>query len=259
MSATKRIDGDYSIVSSDGAGNSGTITLEATGTGGLVYIPGDLTIDGTTTTVNATDLNITDKVITVNDGETASPGMTGSQYAGIAVDRGAGEADATAAKLLWDEANSIWIVNLGDGGSDLAIVTGAIGAGSGMLDLIDDLTPQLGGNLDTRGLVIETSNLSVSKPIAITVPVGNTNNIELTVSNAASNIVLTASGLNGEIILAGPVLLQGGAPNTTPAGTEAALFKAADTGGGTQVHYQNDTDTGELVSKSKAIMYSLIF
>ena len=70
---------------------------------------------------------------------------------------------------------------------------------------------------------------------------------------------MTVTGLNGEIILAGPVLLQGAAPNVTPASGEAALFKGTDTGGGTQVHYQNDTTTGELVSKTKAMVFGLIF
>jgi len=258
MSATKRIDSDYSIVSTSG----GTITIGALITDpvlmpGNLTITGDLTVNGTTTTISTVDLEIEDNTILLNAGQTGAfvgaPGAPG--VAGIEIDRGSSD----NAFLVFDESDDTWYVDVGDGAGAVNAIVTSTGGGTPMNDLIDDLTPQLGGNLDTRGLVINTSDLSASKPIAITVPVGNTNNIELTVSNASSTIVLTASGLNGEIVLAGPVMLQGGAPNTTPAGTEAALFKGADTGGGTQVHYQNDTDTGELVSKTKAITYSLIF
>jgi hypothetical protein len=54
---------------------------------GNLTIGGDLTVSGTTTTVHSQELTVADKVITVNAGE-AGAGITGSQYAGIEVDRG---------------------------------------------------------------------------------------------------------------------------------------------------------------------------
>jgi len=54
---------------------------------GNLTIGGDLTVSGTTTTVHSEELTVADKVITVNAGE-AGAGITGSQYAGIEVDRG---------------------------------------------------------------------------------------------------------------------------------------------------------------------------
>lgn len=56
-------------------------------TAGNLTIGGDLTVSGTTTTVHSEELTVADKVITVNAGE-AGAGITGSQYAGIEVDRG---------------------------------------------------------------------------------------------------------------------------------------------------------------------------
>ena len=128
-----------------------------------------------------------------------------------------------------------------------------------MTDLIDDITPQVGGSggLDMRGNSITTSDLG--SDIDILLPSNNSNDITLNVSNASSNIVLTAAGGNGEIIMAAPILIQGSAPGLAPASNEAALFKGSETGGGTQLHYQNDTTNGELVSKRKALMFSLIF
>jgi hypothetical protein len=56
-------------------------------TAGNLTIGGDLTVSGTTTTVHSEELTVADKVITVNAGESGA-GITGSQYAGIEVDRG---------------------------------------------------------------------------------------------------------------------------------------------------------------------------
>jgi hypothetical protein len=54
---------------------------------GNMTIGGNLTVSGTTTTVHSEELTVADKIVTVNAGE-AGNGITGSQYAGIEVDRG---------------------------------------------------------------------------------------------------------------------------------------------------------------------------
>jgi len=252
MASTKRITGDYSIVSDDGAGNSGTITLDATGTGGLVLIPGSLTVSGTLTAIDTVNLEITDNTILLNAGETG-PGVS-LTTAGVEIDRGGGTDNAF---ILYNEPTQTWLVDFGDGAGLIhEIVTGAIGAPSGMQDLIDDLTPQVGGvvGLDMRDQDIVTSDLSSG--LAITLPAGNVNTITFTASNAASNIVLAAGN---DIRLESPVIVATTTdPGATAAG-EVALYQAADAGGGTQLFYRNDTDTGELVSKTKAMVFGLIF
>ena len=55
--------------------------------GGNVTIAGDLTVSGTTTTINSEELTVEDKVITVNFGE-AGAGITGDPHAGMQIDRG---------------------------------------------------------------------------------------------------------------------------------------------------------------------------
>lgn len=246
MSATKRIDGNYIIESLSG---SATITLGESGGSDTVIIPGDLTVQGTTTSINTDDLFVKDKVITLNDGE-SGPGVAAPFFSGISVDRGDGvTAGEIFAQILWSEADNVWVVDLGDGNGPInEIITGAIGGGGFMQDLIDDLTPQVGGvvGLDMRVNAITTSDLG--QDIAIELPVGNANNITLTVLHASS-----------EIVLAGPAMIQGAAPGTGADSGEVALFQAADTGGGTKLHFENDTDTGELVSKTKAMVFGLIF
>lgn len=235
MLTSKRIDGDYSIVSSSG----GTITLGDSVTDPVV-IAGNLTISGTLTTVDTVDLVVTDNIIRLNDGEGGAGVGNGTGTSGLEIDRGS-ELDSF---LLWDETNLVWVVNLGDGMANLEIVTVGIGSPSPMFNLVDDTSPTLGGDLDVGAFDI-------------------TNPINL-------DVRITVTG-TGQITIDGPLVLKS---LTVPAVAnmvedEPALFTGADTGGGTQIHFKTrtgagtvegvDSTTGELVSKTKAITYALIF
>jgi len=238
MLTSKRVPDDYTIISTDGAGNSGTITIDASGTGGLVLIPGDLTIMGTTTTVGSVDLEVTDNIITVNAGELGSEVTLGT--AGVRVDRGSG----TDAFILFEENTAdgdIWVVDQGTG-TTVKILTSAIGAPGALLNIVEDTTPQLGGDLDVNSQsIIATTN----------------NDIPLTVTGSG-DIILTSAN-TGNIRFDGPAVISGPAPNSTPAAGDVALYQGTDTGGGTQILFENDTNTGELVSKTKAMVFGLIF
>ncbi len=74
---------------------AGTLT-----TSGNVVVEGDLTVNGTTTTVNSNTVNIGDSVITLNSDETASP----TQNGGIEIERGL----ETNVELVWDEGDDRW-------------------------------------------------------------------------------------------------------------------------------------------------------
>jgi hypothetical protein len=89
-----RVNGDYNIKAKDG----GTIILDP-GTTGLVYIPGNLTVGGATTSVSSTNIDIEDNIITLNKGETSS-GVT-LRYSGMEIDRGS----SSRAALVFDESN----------------------------------------------------------------------------------------------------------------------------------------------------------
>ena len=72
-------------------------------TGGVV-IKGDLTVEGTTTTVNSTTLDVADKNITLSVG---SPNSAGSDGAGITVDNGSD----TDAEIKYSGTNDAWEFN----------------------------------------------------------------------------------------------------------------------------------------------------
>ena len=85
-------------------------------TSGNLTIGGDLTVSGTTTTINSQELTVTDKIITVNNGEVGA-GITGEQYAGIEVDRGS----ETNYLFVFDEAQDNFRVGIS--GSLQAVAT----------------------------------------------------------------------------------------------------------------------------------------
>ena len=95
-----RVNGDYNIKVRDG----GTIKLD-TGASGDTIITGNLTVQGDLTSVSTTNLEIEDRIITLNDGETG-PGVS-LVYSGIEIDRGT-YVDSTAvprAAFIWNETN----------------------------------------------------------------------------------------------------------------------------------------------------------
>tara|TARA_B100000242_G_C43053390_1_gene492377 strand:- start:4364 stop:5314 length:951 start_codon:yes stop_codon:yes gene_type:complete len=132
--------GNYTIRVTDG----NTITLD-TGPTGTTTLTGNLTVAGTTTTVNSTDLSLKDNIIKINDGETGS-GIT-LNTAGIQFDRGT-EQDAL---FLFDEQTShndpvTQTVRAGtftfkdNSGAIRGILTNSITTGGGDLYLINSGT-----------------------------------------------------------------------------------------------------------------------
>ena len=112
------IDGGSSIT----LGSGGTVTIGLADSiagdrtfSNNVTITGNLTVNGTTTTVNSNTVNIGDNVLVLNSDETGTP----SQNGGIEIERGT----STNSALLWDESNDYWVAGLA--GSEERIVIGA--------------------------------------------------------------------------------------------------------------------------------------
>ena len=110
-----------------------------------VVISGNLTVSGTQTVIDTNTLNIGDNIITLNSDETGTP----SQNAGIEVERGTG----TNVQLRWNETSDKWqITNDGSSYQNL-----------GESELVNDTSPQLGGDLD-----LNSSNITGTGNINIT-------------------------------------------------------------------------------------------
>ena len=90
----------FNNVTVNGVLNSDDITASTMTASGNVIVQGNLTVNGTTTTVNSNTVNIGDSIITLNSDETGAP----SQNSGFEVERGT----STNVSFLWDEAADKW-------------------------------------------------------------------------------------------------------------------------------------------------------
>jgi len=155
-----------SIVSTDVFEVTDTVSRQNGGTFiGDVTMSGNLTVNGTTTSVNSNEVNIGDNILKLNSDETGTP----SQNAGIEVERGS----ATNVAFRWNETTDKWQFT-NDGSSYIDL---------GESDLVGDTTPQLGGNLD-----LNSSNIT------------GTGNINITGTLTASDIEIDNLKLDGNTI-----------------------------------------------------------
>jgi len=138
MSVTKRISGDYNITNVGTGLTSGNVTI----TTNTLFVNGNMLVGGTSTTVNHTDLAVTDNLIILNKGET-SAGVS-LIYSGIEVDRGL----STNVQVRWNETSKYWeLSNDGASYTQIATTTG----GQALGNVYQDPKPAISANLDLRG------------------------------------------------------------------------------------------------------------
>jgi hypothetical protein len=142
--------------------------------GADLTVNGNFTVSGTTTTINTETLTVDDNIIVLNNNEAGTP----SENAGIEVERGT----STNVSIRWNETTDKWQFT-NDG-----ITYTDIGAGG---DVVDDESPQLGGDLDVNNYNITgTGNVNITGALTASTSVkGN----QLTI-NAATAPADPASG-----------------------------------------------------------------
>ena len=159
-----------------------TGTVNASG----LILSGDLTVNGTTTTVNSNTVNIGDSLITLNSDETYSA----TQDAGIEVERGT---DANVS-LIWDETNNRWTV-----GSETFVAATFIGALTGNANtvttnanLTGDVT-SVGNATSIASAVIVNADINSSAAIAFSklASLTSANILVGSVSNVATSVGVT--------------------------------------------------------------------
>ena len=140
----------FNNVTVDGVLNSDDITAATMTASGNVVVQGNLTVNGTTTTVNSNEVNIGDAVMLLNSDETGTP----SQNAGIEIERGTD----TNVSFLWDEAVDKWTIG-----------TGTFVAGTVEADVTGDLTGNVTGNVtgDLTGNADTASALQTARTITV--------------------------------------------------------------------------------------------
>ena len=116
----------FNNVTVNGTLASDDITAATMTASGHVVVQGNLTVNGTTTTVNSNTVAIGDSIMTLNTDETGTP----SENAGFEIERGT----STNVSLLWNEGTDYWQIN--DGSTTSKIMTAGNFAASftGILD-----------------------------------------------------------------------------------------------------------------------------
>ena len=171
-------------------------TFTGTVNAAALILSGDLTVNGTTTTVNSNTVNIGDSIITLNSDETGVP----SQDAGIEIERGT----STNVSLLWDETNDRWTV-----GSGTFVAATFIGALTGNADtvttnanLTGDVTSVGNATSIASGVIVNadinsSAAIDFSKLASLTsanILVGNVSNVATSVG-VTGDVTITNSGV----------------------------------------------------------------
>jgi len=150
-------------------------------------VSGNLTVSGTTTTVNTETINLADNTITLNSNETGTP----SQDGGIEIERGT----STNKTLVWNETTDKWTV-----GSETFVAGTFEGALTG--NVTGDVTGDVTGNADTATALATARTIggvSFDGSANINLPGVNTSGNQDTSGNAATATALeTARTIAGQ-------------------------------------------------------------
>lgn len=169
--------GNLTVVGSTISSSDNTITIDpaTTDTTGTVVIAGDLRVDGTTTTVNSSTIELGDNIIVLNGGETGTP----SANAGLEIERGTD----TNASFLWNETKDIF--EMFDG-------TSTYGVGRKFVHTI--VTADLSGavatvthNFNTKDVFVSLREIATDEIVYATYDAATPNTLEIKFATAPAD------------------------------------------------------------------------
>lgn len=274
--------GNITVASTPG----GTITID-TGSAGTTYVTGNLNVQGTTTTVNSTVVDIADNIIILNSGETGS-GVS-LNISGIEIDRGV----LPDAQIVWNEGLLKFVMYKEKSPANtlggLLVSSVQVTSGNTINNFDNDTT--LAGNSSTSvptqyavktyvdTAISGSTNTIYQNNSSVTVHDTGTNSYVETIIDGATlsrlnssgftidtlssyttngNLTITADG-TGEVAISKVVNMpyQGSTPASAVSTNK--FYAATPSSGGTGLFFVNPTYSDELVSKTKAIVYGIIF
>jgi hypothetical protein len=273
MAKTLRTSGDYTVKAGagyDSGSGTNTIQLDAR----HVRIPGDLTVSGTSTTIDSQTLSIEDQFIEVNRNNSTA----GSEDSGIFFNQGSSNNQI----LYYDADQSEFVIGSTTHAASVSAITNIT---TGKLKLADPtesdhaatkayVDTQVGGGFslkvagdDSTQITVATgntlqftggSNISTAgaEPDTITVALDNdlTGITSVTSDASNGNLELKANG-TGHVVIND--ILTFSAMATDPTATaQTKVYNKTAGGGGTGLYFRNSNvgsgAVGELISKSKA-------
>jgi len=307
-----KVTGDYKIITSSSTG--ALLTMQTP----EVRITGDLTVLGTTTTIDTANMTVEDNIIELNTGETSPSGIT-LGTAGISMYRGP---SSPAATMLFDDTLSYQQPN---GGTGPGVFTFKVGSNIGAIqahvlettgeDLIllgqnapnavvsvtgtsdyennvtddDDIPNKKYVDTAVAGAAIaritagntiaEVFDTSEGDPLSqFTVEVDGVERFSVnaittelqqlqidgtTIRPKTSNdsLFLETNG-TGEVVVRDVLSIEGAVSPSAPSADSGRikLYSQAEAEGGSGLYFVNTSSTrDELVSKKKALLYSMLF
>ena len=274
MAKTLRTSGDYTVKAGAGynsGSGSNTIMLDAK----TVRIPGDLTVEGTQTTIDSQSLTVEDQFIEVNRNNSTA----GTEDSGILFNQGSSNNqilyyDADQSEFVMGstthDASVSAITNITPGNIRIAepsesdhaasknYVDNQISGGGFTIGFTGDdsttVSVSTGNTVDIAG----GSNISTTaiEPDTVTINLNNdlTNITSVTSDASNGDLELVANG-TGHVVINDTLTFSGMATDPT-ATAQTKLYNKTAGGGGTGLYFRNSNigsgAVGELISKSKA-------
>ena len=273
MAKTLRTSGDYTVKAGagyDSGSGSNTIQLDAR----YVRIPGDLTVSGTTTTIDSQTLSIEDQFVEVNRNNSTA----GTEDSGIFFNQGSSNNQI----LYYDADQSEFVIGSTTHAATVSAITNIT---TGNLKLADPTESdhaatkayvdlQVGGGFslkvagdDSTQITVGTGNTlqftggsnintAGAEPDTITLNLDNdlTNITSITSDTSNGDLTLVTNG-TGDVVI-NDTLTFSGAASTPSATAVTKLYNKTAGGGGTGLYFINSDISsgteGELISKKKA-------
>ena len=272
MAKTLRTSGDYTVKAGAGSSGSHTIRLDAS----AVRIPGNLTVEGTQTTINSTTLTLEDQFMEVNRNNSTA----GTEDSGIFFNQGSDNNQI----LYYDADQSEFVIGATTHAATVSAITNITPGNIRLADPtqsdhaatktyvdtqvsgIAGFSLKVAGDDSTQITVASGNTLQFSgtngittagaEPDTITISLGrNLDNID-TISTDRSNqdLTLTSNG-TGAVVIDDVLSFSGMATDPT-ATAQTKIYNKTAGGGGTGLYFRNSNigsgTVGELISKSKA-------
>jgi hypothetical protein len=222
-----------------------------------IVIDGNLTVTGSTTSVEAVNSTVSDNIIVLNSGEIGAGVTSGSS--GIQIDRGSSD-DAT---LLYNETADVFELKVG---SSYAIIRGATPVNSNDLatkDYVDS-----GGVMAPGGIKYSVqynndpglngdANFTYDGTYAqiYSVQIGSTG---IGVATTNGDLEISANGA-GTLYLRSVIKLENEVSDPSATVGTNKFYAKTPSNAGSGLFFVNSSTSDELVSRSKAIMFGLIF
>jgi hypothetical protein len=222
------------------------LTVTAAGTG-KVYInddctiTGNLTISGTTTTVNTSTLSVADNIIDLNSDVTTG---TPTEDAGVRVLRG----DSSAVQLKWAETVDTWQLT-NDGSTYANIVTTSGAQGTGVFTTVSasgitSVTNNTASSGTGTGALVVTGGVGVGGAMNVGANVTVTGSV-LPSANVTYNLGSPTARWK-DLYLSGTTIDLGGTTMSAPAGGGFAVTTGNIVAGATTV--STSTTTGSFIA-----------